>query len=346
MRSGAKVRGGMLHARESLHRPVTSGPMRVLVTGATGKVGNAVARALAARGDEVRALVRDPRRARELLPAGIELARGDVTDVGSIVGAVEDRELVFTAHGLPEQWVEDEEIFDRVNARGAEAVALAARDAGARRLVHTSTIDVFHADQGGRFDESRVADYPKHSAYERSKQRAERLVLATRRDGFEVVCVNPCAVYGPGPAASASLDGELIGPIVAGKLPALPPGGCGVVFVDGVASGHLLAAERGADGERYILCDRHVSLTELAQTVVRVAHRGRVPLTLPRPVAHAASLIGRPLSRALGKPPLLPRGQLLFFLWDAAPDSGRAQDELGWEPTLLDDGLAAAVAAL
>ena len=321
-------------------------PVRVLVTGATGKIGNAVARALHARGDEVRALVRDPRRARAVLPEGIELVRGDVTDAASIEPAVAGCELVFTAHGLPEQWVKDEGVFERVNARGAEAVALAARAAGARRLIHTSTIDVFHAEPGAHFDESRVADYPKGTAYERSKQRAEELVLATRRDGFEVVCVNPCGVYGPGPAASASLDGELIRPVIEKKLPALPPGGLGVVFVDGAAAGHLLAAARGRDGERYILSDRHVSLRALAEAVVRTAHRGRVPPTLPRPVARALSALGDPVAGAIGKPPLLPRGQLMFFLWDAAPDSAKAQGELGWEPTLLEDGLAAAVAAL
>jgi dihydroflavonol-4-reductase len=316
------------------------------VTGATGKVGNAVARALADRGDEVRALVRDRERARKLLPEAVELVAGDVTDRASVDRAVEGCELVFTAHGLPEQWVEDPEIFDRVNARGTETVALAARAAGARRVVHTSTIDVFHAEPGGRFDESHVADYPKGTAYERSKQRAEELVLATRADGFEVVCVNPCGVYGPGPAASASIDGEFIKPIMEKKLPALPPGGFGVVYVDGVAKGHLLAAARGEDGERYILSDRHVTLRGLAEAVVRAAHRGRVPPTMPRPVARALAAVGEPIARRLGQPPLLPQGQLLFFLWNAAPDSGKAQDELGWEPTLLEDGLAAAVAAL
>ena len=320
--------------------------MRVLVTGATGKVGNAVARALTERGDQVRALVRDRERARKVLPDTIELVPGDVTDGPSIDAAAEGCELVFTSHGLPEQWVDDPDAFDRVNARGAESVALAARAAGARRLVHTSTIDVFHAEPGGRFDESRVADYPKGTAYERSKQRAEELVLATRRDGFEVVCVNPCGVYGPGPAASASLDGEFIKPVIEKKLPALPPGGLGVVYVDGVARGHLLAADRGADGERYILSDRHVTLRGLAEAVVRTAHRGRVPPTMPRILAKATAALGEPIARALGQPPLLPKGQLLFFLWDAAPDSSKAQDDLGWQPTLLEDGLAAAVAAL
>src|SRR4051812_47304565 len=119
-------------------------PMRTLVTGATGKVGNAVARALAARGDEVRVLVRDPARARPLLPDGVEAVRGDVTDPASLRPAAEGCELVFNSMGLPEQWLSDDATFERVNALGTENVVRAARDAGVRRVVHTSTIDVFH----------------------------------------------------------------------------------------------------------------------------------------------------------------------------------------------------------
>src|SRR6266851_4839871 len=112
--------------------------MRALVTGATGKVGHATARTLVAEG----------------------------------------REVVFNAMGLPEQWLADSAAFQRVNVEGTRTVVEAARAAGATRLVHTSTIDVFHAEPGGSFDESVVADYPKGTAYERSKQEAERVALA------------------------------------------------------------------------------------------------------------------------------------------------------------------------
>jgi dihydroflavonol-4-reductase len=318
--------------------------MRVLVTGSTGKVGNALAHALAERGDEVRALVRDVARARALLPAGVEAVLGDVTDPPSLEAAAEGCELVFNAMGIPEQWLADPTLFARVNAEGTRAVAEAARAAGARRLIHTSTEDVFHAEPGGRFDESDVADYPKGTAYERSKQRAEELALASR-DGLEVVIVNPSGVYGPGPVASVSLDKNLFEPIVRGRLPALPPGGLGVVYVDGVASGHLLAAERGVDGERYILCDRHVTLRELAETVKRVAGRGRVPPTLPTPLAHALAGGGELISRVIRRPPLLARGQLHYFLWNAAPDSSKAQRDLGWKPTPLEEGVRRTLAA-
>src|SRR4051794_29457647 len=106
--------------------------MRTLVTGATGKVGNATARALVARGDEVRVLVRDPARAAALLPDGVEPVRGDVRDSDSIARAVKGCELVFNAMGLPEQWFADDAIFERVNARGTENVVRAAREAGVR----------------------------------------------------------------------------------------------------------------------------------------------------------------------------------------------------------------------
>jgi dihydroflavonol-4-reductase len=135
--------------------------VRALVTGATGKVGHGVARALAGRGDDVRALVRDPARAAPVLPAGVEPVRGDVTDPASLGVAIAGCEIVFNAMGLPEQWVRDDQIFERVNAQGTAAVAQAAREAGVRRLVHTSTEDVFHAERGTPFDESQVADYPR-----------------------------------------------------------------------------------------------------------------------------------------------------------------------------------------
>ena len=306
------------------------------MTGATGKVGNAVARQLVERGDEVVALVRDPARAD--LPAGIDRAQGDVTDPASVARAVAGCELVFNAMGIPEQWKGDDAVFDRVNAEGTANVVRAAREAGVRRLVHTSTIDVFHAERGGSFDESQLAEYPKGTAYERSKQRAEELAFAEAGD-MELVIANPSAVYGPGPSGSASFEKGMFEPLVKKRLPAIPPGGVGMVFSDGVGRGHLLVAEKGRPGERYILCDAHTGLQELARTVVRVAGRGRVPPRLGPRAARAMAGAGEALSRVIRRPPMLAKGQLHFFLWDARPDSSKAQRELGWQPTPLDEGI-------
>lgn len=319
--------------------------MRALVTGATGKVGNAIAAALAERGDEVRALVRDPARAAAVLPEDVEAVQGDALDPETLTPAVQGCELVFNAMGLPEQWFPDEGIFDRVNAVGSGDLARAARKIGVRRFIHTSTNDVFHAEQGASFDESEPADYPKGTAYERSKQRAEELVLA-HRDGMEVVITNPTAVYGPGPSSSHTLENGFFRPLVEKKLPALVPGGMGVVFVDGVTQGHLAAADRGADGERYILTDTYVDLRELAEEVVRIAGRGRVPPTMPVPLAKAFAAVGEAVSTVTKRPPLLARGQLHFFQWQARADSSKAQRELGFTPTPLADGLSRTLAEM
>ena len=312
--------------------------MRVLVTGATGKVGHAIASALLDRGDSVRALVREPRRAAGILPAGIEPRRGDVVDPDSLTAAVEGCELVCNSMGLPEPWVRDQAVFDQVNAIGSGQLAAAARRAGVRRFIHTSTHDVFAAEPGQSFDETMLASGPKGTPYERSKQRAEELVLA-ERVGMEVVILNPSAVYGPGPSSTVSFDRGMFEPLVRGRLPALPPGGTGLAFTEGVAAGHLRASDQGVDGERYILADAYVTLRELAETVVRVAGRGRVPRSMPVSIARLFAGVNEGIARVIRRPPMLSRGQLHYFRWEARPDSSRAQRELGWRPTPLEEGI-------
>jgi dihydroflavonol-4-reductase len=304
--------------------------MRVLVTGATGKVGNAVARRLADRGDEVVALVRDVAKARQALPQGIELVRGDVTELRSVREAVTGVDGVFNCMGIYEQWMPDATVFERVNAIGALNVIAAARQAGARRAVHTSTFDVFHAEPGGTVSEGAVANYPKNTAYERSKQRAEDLVLGEAQHGIDVVIVNPSSVYGPGPWQGAGVDGFLRD-AARGRLPALPPGGLTLAYVDDVVDGHLAAFDRGVPGERYILADGFATNREVCEAVVEAAGSGRVPPTLPVPVARTLAVAGEGLSRLIRRPPLIGRGQLTFLLWQARADSTKAREELGVE---------------
>jgi dihydroflavonol-4-reductase len=312
--------------------------MRLLVTGATGKIGNAVARRLADRGDEVVVLVRDRGRARELLPADVELAVGDVTDRSSVRRAADGIDAAVNCMGLFEQWLPDSVTFDRVNAEGARNVVAAAREGGARRVVHTSTFDVFEAEIGGTVSETRLADHPKGTVYERSKQRAEELVLAEAAEGIEVVMVNPAAVYGPGPWQKSGLDGA-IRDAVRRRLPALPPGGMTLAFADDVARGHLAALEHGRPGERYILADGFATMREIVSVATREAGRGWVPPTIPVSAAKAMAAGGEALSRLIRRPPLLGRGQLHFLLWQARADNAKAREHLGVEFTPWEEGV-------
>jgi dihydroflavonol-4-reductase len=312
--------------------------MRFLVTGATGKIGNAVARQLTERGDEVVALVRDPAKARELLPEGIELARGDVTDPASVRTAADGIDGAFNCMGLFEQWFADPGIFDRINGEGARNVIAAAREAGAKRAVHTSTFDVFHAEQGGIVSEATVADYPKGTPYERSKQLAERLVLEEAERGIEVVIANPSSVYGPGPWQATGID-RAIRDAIRRRLPATPPGGMTLVLVDDVARGHLAAFDRGNPGQRYILADGYAPMREMLALAVAEAGRGRVPPTLPLGLARGMASAGEAVSRIIRRPPLLGKGQLTFLTWQARASNEKARSELGIEFTPLPDGI-------
>lgn len=268
-----------------------------------------------------------------------------MVDAASVERAVAGCDVVFNAMGIPEQWLGDRSLFERVNARGTETVVRAANAAGVRRVVHTSTVEVFGALPGSTFDETAPTDSVKTTDYERSKQLAERLALAAA-GAMDLVIVNPVAIYGPGPVGSASLEKGLFEPLVRGRLPFLSPGGFALVLTESLASAQLLAAERGHTGERYIVSDGHLSIEALARLVVATAGRGRVPPTLPVWLARGLAAASETVAMVAGSRPLLSRGQLHSLLWDPDPRSERAQRQLGWKPVSIADGIRATLAAL
>jgi dihydroflavonol-4-reductase len=308
-----------------------------LLTGGTGIVGNAIANELVRRGRRVRALVRSIERGRALLPEGCELVAGDVTDADSVRSALAGCDVVYHAAGLPEQWLADEATFDRVNLCGTRHVADAALAAGAK-LVYTSTIDVFASVAGVPFDEGTIAREPKPTAYERSKQAADRYVAELVGRGLDAVFLHPSAVYGPMPAASPGLN-AFVADLARGKIPMLLPGGMPVVYASDVAAGHVLAESRPA-GSRYILSESYWTLVAIARAVAEITS-AKVPRVMPSVVAHGVAVGGGFVARLLGKPPLIPRGQLWFLESHARPDAVRAKRELGWKPIPFRDALPA-----
>jgi nucleoside-diphosphate-sugar epimerase len=307
----------------------------VLITGATGQVGNAIARRLA--GDGVRALVRSPERAK-VLPDGVEPVFGDVTDAKSVQAAFEGVGTVYHAAGIPEQWRKDTDEFARVNVEGTRNVVEAALAAGVERFVYTSTDDALVQGPGKEFDESVLNPGPGDTPYQRSKLEADRVVADALDRGLPAVFLHPAGVYGPAPFLVKGLN-DLLLELAKRKTPMLLPGGMGVAFSEDVADGHIRAAAQAPVGARYLLAESFQSLTDIAKAVAAAEPRAKVPPVLPMPVARAVMTVGERVARMTGKPPLIARSVLLFLERGARPSGARARAELGWSPTPFTTGV-------
>lgn len=315
-----------------------------LVTGATGIVGGAIVRELVKRGRPVRVLVRSLERARALLPVECEAFAGDVTDRDSIERAMTGCRVVYHAAGLPEQWLPDDAVFQDVNVGGTRAVSEVALALGIERFVYTSTIDVFEATPGQEFDERTVATEPKGTAYERSKQDADRIVVAAMKRGLRAIFLHPSGVYGPIPAGSPGLN-ALLQQLMRRQIPMLLPGGTPLVYAPDVGLGHVLA-ERQDPGSRFILSESYWTLVDIARAVREVVPTATVPRVVPSWVAHAVAIAGTGVANVIRRPPLIPRGQLHFLESEMRPSSRRARELLGWRPTPFEEGLGETLAFL
>jgi dihydroflavonol-4-reductase len=309
----------------------------VLITGATGQVGNAIARRLADDGVEVRALVRSPERAK-VLPAGAQAVFGDVTDAPSLQEALEGCATVYHASGIPEQWRRDADEFTRVNVEGTRNVVEAALAAGVERFVYTSTDDVLVQGPGEPFDESVLNPNPGLTPYQRSKQEADRIVTAGLERGLAAVFLHPAGMYGPAPFLVKGLN-DLLLQLAKRKTPMLLPGGMAVVYSEDAADGHVRAAAQAAVGDRYILAESFQSLTDIARTVARTEPRAKMPRVMPLAIARAVSTAGEGVARVTGRPPMIARSVLQFLEHGARPSGARARTELGWNPTPFATGV-------
>jgi dihydroflavonol-4-reductase len=305
--------------------------MTVLITGATGQVGNAIARRLADDGVEVRALVRSPERAR-VLPAGVQPVFGDVTDAPSLRAALGGAATVYHAAGIPEQWRRDVGEFTHVNVDGTRIVVEAALAAGVERFVYTSTDDVLVQAPGATFDESVINPNPGETPYQRSKQEADRIVTAALDRGLPAVFLHPSGLYGPAPFLVKGLN-DLLMQLARRKTPALLPGGMAVAYSEDVADGHVRAAAQAPVGARYLLTESFQSLTDIARAVAASEPRAKVPRVMPLAIARAVSTAGERVAQVTGRPPMIPRSVLRFLERGSRPSGARARTELGWNPT-------------
>jgi len=312
---------------------------RVLVTGGTGLVGFNIIQSLLQRGYKVKALVRDLDKGRRLLPESCELVQGDVCVPETLSAAFFNCEWVFHAAGFPEQWMKDTDVFQKINVQGTANMVSAALAAGVERFMYTSTIDVFHGQAGREYDESVIDPDLKDTFYERSKQRADKLVVSAMARGLPAVFLHPSGLYGPGPTDSPGMN-DFFMKLSKKQVPMLLPGGLPLVYGPDVGDGHVLAAEKAVIGERFILSESYWSLETLAKTVLRELDPARrTPPVMPMFVAKTVSALGEGLAQLINKPPLIPKGQLTFLQWQAIPRGKKAQQKLDWQPTPFKDGL-------
>ena len=317
-----------------------------LVTGATGFVGSAVARALGARGHQIRVLVRSTSNRRNLEGFQAEIIFGDINDPVAVARAVAGCRYVFHLAADYRIWVPNPAQMLRTNVEGTTGLMRAAQAAGVERIVHCSSVAALGLTKDGSPANEDTPVDPKKiaGAYKRSKYLGEQAVRQLIRDeGLPAVIVNPAAPVGirdikPTPTGRMIIDAAN------GKFPAYMDTGLNLVRVDDVAIGHLLALERGRIGEGYILGGENLTLREILAMVTQEAGRKppriKVTPTMIWPVAWVEEL----LARVFKLQPRVTRDHLRMARSKMYFSSDKAIHELGYAPRPVRPAIKEAVA--
>jgi dihydroflavonol-4-reductase len=309
--------------------------MRVLVTGATGKVGNAVAQRLAERGDEVVALARSDEAERALAARGARVVRGDVLDEDALAAGMEGCALLYHVAGINTMCPDDPAALFHVNVRGAELAVRAAARAGVPRVVLTSSAASLGEAHGTVGDERTRHRGTYLSVYERTKHEGELAAFAAARStGVELVAINPSSVQGPGRSGGTA---RILLACVNGRLPAFIDTHISIVDLADCAEAHVLGAERGRDGERYVINGATITAREALDIVSALAGVEREPKILPAPVARAAGGVVELAYKLRGKQPPLCREMVRTLLHGHRYDGSRATRELGLTYTPIEE---------
>lgn len=308
---------------------------RVFLTGGSGFIGGALAQCLHRRGDEVIALARSDAAAAALTERCSEVATGDVLDEDSLAAGMNGCVLAYHVAGVNTHCPADPEMLMRVNVGGAEAAVRAAARAGVPRIVLTSSAASLGEAPGtvGREDTPHRGSYL--SLYERSKLQGELAALtAARRLGVELVAVNPSSVQGPGRSAGT---GKILIAYLNGKLPVFVDTYVSIVDIDDCTDGHLLAAERGRNGARYVLNGATITSREALEIVSQLSGIRQHIRMLPPPIVRTAAAVAELLARARGRSAKLCRARARTILHGHRYDGSLATRELGLAYTPIAD---------
>ncbi|HEV8390272.1 MAG TPA: NAD-dependent epimerase/dehydratase family protein, partial [Dongiaceae bacterium] len=317
-----------------------------LVTGGCGFIGRHLVEQLTARGERVRVL--DLRPLDPALP-GVEQVVGSITDAAAVARAVDGCERVFHLAANPNLWAPDPKSFDAVNHQGTRRMLDAARKAGVRRFVYTSTESILKSYRAPKqstralIDESVVltlGDMP--GPYCRSKYLAEEAAREAAAGGLPVVIVNPTMPIGPGDALLTPPSKMILG-FLNDETPAYLDCEFNLVDARDVAAGQILAADKGRVGERYILGNVNLSLGELLAELRRLTGLAMPRTRVPYALAILSALVSESISNVTKKPPIAPITGVRLARTSMAFDCSKARNELGWSCRTLEQSLRDAI---
>ena len=305
--------------------------MKTLVTGATGFLGSHVARQLAGSGEQVRVLVRPTSDTQAIEGFDTERFIGDLRDVSSLERALAGVTRVFHVAADYRLWARNpQEIFES-NVTGTRNLLEAARRAGVERFVYTSTVATIAVPREGRLpDESTQSSVDEMIGhYKRSKFEAEQCAMRAAESGLPVVIVNPTTPVGPGDWKPTP-TGKIIVDFLNGRMPGYVDTGLNFVPVEDCATGHLLAAERGRVGERYILGGRNLTLKEVLDMLAAISGLRAPRWKFPHALAYVAACVDTVVSGALGREPRIPLEGVRMARHKMFVDTSKATNELGF----------------
>jgi dihydroflavonol-4-reductase len=318
---------------------------RVLVTGASGFVGSAVAKTLTEAGFNVCALVRKTSPRGHLNGVPVEFAEGDLRDAESVRRAMAGVRHVFHVAADYRLWARDPREISEVNVEGTRTIMSEALRANVERVVYTSSVATLTLNAEGKpVDETLPLTEAKAiGAYKRSKVAAERLVEAMiANDKLPAIIVNPSTPIGPRDVKPTP-TGRIIVETATGRVPGFVDTGLNLVHVDDVAAGHLAALRKGQIGERYILGGENVAfsdmLADICAMVDRKPPRWRFPIPMVMPIAYAAE----GWARVSGREPFVTRDGLRMARYRMFFSAAKAERELGYRARPYREGLADAV---
>ncbi len=295
---------------------------------------------LSERGHRVRALCRPASQIREL---DVERISGDLRDAESLARAIQGCELVFHVAADYRLWSKHPEELYRSNVDGTRNLLEAAEGARVERVVYTSTVGCIGVPKSGIGNEDTpVSKSDMVGHYKTSKWFAEQIAVEKAKAGFPIVIVNPTAPVGdhdwrPTPTGKIILD------FLRNKMPAYIDTGLNVVDARDVATGHVLAAEHGRSGERYILGSENLSLEQILARLAKLTNRPAPTVKLPYAVAYAAGVVTTAWADISGREPMAPLDAVKMARKKMFVTHAKASRELGFSPGPADSALRRAV---